>query len=129
MQVPRSLIRYMRRYCMTCIATKRLCHHARHPILHLFTRPPAMPLVRKRALCVELNNPPAAAALIATRHSSSSLPASVEEQAVFGVLHDPLQAFLQVFTGHGAASHDLPLVRADVAEMQSLCCGRLGRWR
>jgi hypothetical protein len=38
----------------------------------------------------------------------------VQEQAIFGVLDDPLQAFLEVLAGHGAARHDPPFVRVNV---------------
>jgi len=38
----------------------------------------------------------------------------VQEEAIFGVLNNPLQAFLEVLAGHGAARHDPPLVRVDV---------------
>jgi hypothetical protein len=38
----------------------------------------------------------------------------VQEKAVFGVLNNPLQAFLEVLTRHRAARHDPPLVRVNV---------------
>ena len=38
----------------------------------------------------------------------------VQEQAIFGILDDPLQAFLEVLAGHGAARHDPPFVRVNV---------------
>lgn len=38
----------------------------------------------------------------------------VQEQAIFGVLDNPLQAFLEVLAGHGAARHDPPFVRVNV---------------
>ena len=38
----------------------------------------------------------------------------VQEKAVFGVLNNPLKAFLKVLAGHGATAHDPPLVRVDV---------------
>ena len=49
--------------------------------------------------------------LLATREK---IGCSVQEEAVFGVLDDPLQAFLEVFAGHGAARHDPPFVRVNV---------------
>jgi hypothetical protein len=49
--------------------------------------------------------------LLATTEKMGCL---VQEEAIFGVLDDPLQAFLEVLAGHGAARHDPPLVRVNV---------------
>jgi len=38
----------------------------------------------------------------------------VQEEAIFGVLDDPLQAFLEVLARHGTARHDPPFVRVNV---------------
>lgn len=48
--------------------------------------------------------------LIATSRIVACL---VQEQAVFGVLNNPSQAFLEVLARHGAARHDPPLVRVN----------------
>ena len=48
--------------------------------------------------------------LLATTEKTGCL---VQEEAIFGVLDDPLQAFLEVFAGHGAARHDPPFVRVN----------------
>ena len=37
----------------------------------------------------------------------------VQEKAIFGVLNNPLQAFLEVLARHGAARHDPPFVRVN----------------
>ena len=49
--------------------------------------------------------------LIATTREMGCL---VQEEAIFGVLNNPLQAFLEILAGHRAARHDPPLVRVNV---------------
>ena len=49
--------------------------------------------------------------LLATTEEMGCL---VQEEAIFGVLDDPLQAFLEVLAGHGAARHDPPFMRVNV---------------
>ena len=39
---------------------------------------------------------------------------SVQEETIFGVLDDPLQAFLEVLARHGTTRHDPPFVRVNV---------------
>ena len=46
--------------------------------------------------------------------TTEKIGCSVQKEAVFGVLDDPLQAFLEVLAGHGAARHDPPFVRVNV---------------
>jgi hypothetical protein len=48
--------------------------------------------------------------LLATREKTGCL---VQEEAIFGVLDDPLQAFLELLAGHRAARHDPPFVRVN----------------
>lgn len=44
----------------------------------------------------------------------------VEEESVFSVLYNPLQALRQVLAGDGAAGHDPPLVRSNIVQSKSL---------
>ena len=55
--------------------------------------------------------------LLATREK---IGCSVQEEAIFGVLDDPLQAFLEVLARHRTARHDPPFVRVNVVQVQSL---------
>lgn len=45
---------------------------------------------------------------------------SVEEQASFGILHDPIQAFLQVLACHRTTPQNVPPVSADLVQSQGL---------
>ena len=45
---------------------------------------------------------------------------SVQKQSCFGVLHHPLQPLVQPHPRHRTARHDVPFVRSDAVESQSL---------
>jgi hypothetical protein len=48
---------------------------------------------------------------------------SIQKQSCFGILYHPLESLLQVQTCHRTARHDVPFMRLDRVETQSLCPG------
>jgi len=89
------------------LALVRQCIHARS---HHQSTPCALDSYYNNTVQRHLSNPP-------QWHS----PASEQKQARLCVLHHPLQALVQIHSRHGAAGHDLPLVRLDGVQLEALC--------